>query len=168
MSPRACGECRACCFVMGVKELTKPPYANCAHECDKGCAIYEKRPESCAGYQCLWLVETNLTVRADAGSRQLLLRDEERPDKSGLLFEVSSINRAESAFEKETGVPYLMVREATLGAFESYWGQKVLKRLSKWVLIIRVYGDGRRTAMGPPDKVRLVGEFLQKVRVRTE
>lgn len=157
---------------MGIKELEKPPYTSCKHECAKGCAIYESRPESCAGYYCVWLFEGRPDLVKEgkelAGVTTdwpTILREEERPDKSGLIFEASSINRSESNFEKETGVPFLTVRECKPDAFESYWGQKVLKRLSKRMLVIMVSADGRRRAIGPPEKVRLVGQFLQRVRV---
>lgn len=175
MESRACGECRACCYVLGIKELVpeKPAYQHCTHECDKGCAIYEKRPEPCAGYYCLWLMEGKEDLVAEVtGHLKLpakgvpqLLREEERPDKIGIIFEASAINSDESAFEKESGIPFLTAREGTPGAFEGYWGQKVLKRLTKKILVILLFGDGRRRAIGPPEKVRLVGQFLNKVRV---
>jgi hypothetical protein len=162
VTPRACGDCRACCSVLGVPELPKAPYDRCAHECDKGCGIYARRPEVCAGYECLWLVETNPRMREEAPSAQVfLLKEEERPDKSGLLFELSSINRTGSDFEKVAGIPFLTVREVRPGAFKGYWGQKVLKRLSKHALIIRVYQDGRRSAIGPPAKLRVFAQYVQ-------
>lgn len=154
---------------MGVQELPKAPYDHCGHECDKGCAIYEKRPVSCAGYECLWLIETNPSMRMEApGEHKFLLKEDDRPDKSGLLFELSSINRNESDFEKTAGIPFLTVREVRPGAFESHWGRKVLQRLSKHALIVRLYQDGRRTAMGPPEKVRILGQYIQQVRARVE
>lgn len=53
--PRRCGDCRECCFVLGVEPVQKPPQQHCQHECARGCAIYEKRPNSCAEFTCLWL-----------------------------------------------------------------------------------------------------------------
>jgi hypothetical protein len=147
---------------MGIVELAKPPYKPCANECATGCSIYEKRPEPCAGYYCVWLFEGRPDL---AKVPKQLLRDDDRPDKSGLMFEASSINRDESEFEKEAGVPFLTVRETRPGAFDSHWAKKVLQRLSKRALVIRLYEDGRRAAMGPPEKLRLVGQFLQRVRV---
>jgi hypothetical protein len=152
---------------MGVPELPKAPYDHCGHECDKGCAIYAKRPEVCAGYECLWLIETNPTMRKEAPSASdFLLKEEDRPDKSGLLFEMSSVNRNGSGFEKATGIAFLLVREVRPDAFESFWGRKVLKRLSKHALIIRVYQDGRRVAMGPPEKLRVFGQYVHRLAVK--
>ena len=52
---RSCGSCRACCSVLGVRELEKPKWEACAHLCKHGCGIYEARPGSCANYVCGWL-----------------------------------------------------------------------------------------------------------------
>lgn len=53
---RKCGECKACCTAIAVKELRKPFMAHCEHECQKGCNVYESRPDSCRGYECGWLI----------------------------------------------------------------------------------------------------------------
>lgn len=151
--PRACNECTVCCTVMYVPTIEKAPYTQCKNVCERGCAIYETRPSECSGYSCLWLI--------DKGD---ILREEDRPDKSGLLFEMSSVHRDKSAFEEKTGIAFLIVREGTPGAFESWRGQKVLKRLSKKALIIRAYADGRRVAMGPPEKIRAFGGYLDAMR----
>lgn len=150
---RSCGECTACCTVMAVPTIEKPAYTQCKNVCEKGCAIYMDRPGECSGYSCLWLIDTGEA-----------LREEERPDKNGLIFEMSSVHRKTSAFEEKTGVAFLIVREAKSGAFDSYYGQKTLKRLSKKALIIRAYADGRRVAMGPPEKLRTFGSYLSSLR----
>lgn len=69
---RKCGDCTACCTVMGVPELEKPGDEKCPNEGAKGCGIYGSRPESCRGYECLWL-------RGE-------FNEDERPDQVGLLF----------------------------------------------------------------------------------
>jgi hypothetical protein len=55
VAPRECGACTACCTAEGVHELHKLPGDACQFVCSKGCGIYEKRPESCRGFSCLWL-----------------------------------------------------------------------------------------------------------------
>jgi hypothetical protein len=72
---RQCGECKACCTAIGVQELGKPFNRACKHECDKGCDIYGKHPDSCQGYQCGWL--------SGCGEFQ------DRPDKIGAVFHPS-------------------------------------------------------------------------------
>lgn len=58
---------------MGIKELGKPNYKDCAH-CipKKGCGIYQDRPEECREFNCLWL-------------GGILPRDY-RPDVLGVMF----------------------------------------------------------------------------------
>lgn len=76
---RTCGDCSLCCRLMGIAELNKPVNQWCPHcaVLDKpsraGCKIYESRPPSCAGFQCMWLMEENIP-------------DSLRPDKCGVLF----------------------------------------------------------------------------------
>lgn len=138
---------------MSVPTIQKAAYSTCKNVCEKGCAIYADRPSECSGYSCLWLLDT-----------EGILRDEERPDKNGLLFEMSKVHRKESNFEAQTGIAFLVVRETKPDAFEGYYAQKTLKRLSKKVLIIRAYADGRRIAMGPPEKIRSLAGFLNALR----
>lgn len=77
IQPRSCGECRACCTVLGVRELEKPNYQRCDHECAKGCAIYASRPQTCRDYYCMW-------------AQGLIEGDERRrPDKLGVVFDLN-------------------------------------------------------------------------------
>lgn len=69
---RKCEACRACCTSIAVEELGKPFNMPCTHLCDKGCAIHKTKPDSCAGYECLWL--SGMFEFAD------------RPDKIGAVF----------------------------------------------------------------------------------
>jgi uncharacterized protein len=73
---RQCGGCTACCTTMGVGEIQKPAFQKCKHACAQGCAIYEDRPESCATWACLW-------------RRGLVMPEELRPDKLGIVFDLS-------------------------------------------------------------------------------
>lgn len=71
--PRSCGACSACCFVLGVQPLNKPAFQRCAHACEKGCGIYETRPEPCRLYRCGWL--------EGFGERR------DRPDRLGVILD---------------------------------------------------------------------------------
>lgn len=73
---RKCGDCTACCTVMGVAELGKPYAFPCQHLGDGGCTIYESRPDSCVGCECLWRQGAICGVAM-------------RPDKCGVMFAVS-------------------------------------------------------------------------------
>ena len=72
MPQRTCGSCTACCQGLAINELDKPGHQMCAHICDHGCDIYHGRPGSCRDFECLWL--------------QGHLREEDRPDKLGVVF----------------------------------------------------------------------------------
>ena len=76
---RSCGECRACCTVLGFdaepgeSNFHKPAGEPCRHLVQIGCAIYPERPPVCRRFECGWLSAPNLP-------------DELRPDRSGVLF----------------------------------------------------------------------------------
>lgn len=70
---RTCGACQACCTVLGVKPLDKPAFQRCAHQCAKGCGIYETRPDPCRLYACGWV--------EGFGQRR------DRPDRLGVILD---------------------------------------------------------------------------------
>lgn len=72
---RPCGECKACCTVIGVAELNKGNYLRCKHLCGSGCKIYDTKPTACTEYQC--------------GYRFGLVKD--RPDRIGLIVDYQLI-----------------------------------------------------------------------------
>lgn len=78
---RQCGECTACCTILGIEELGKPSRQPCPHECDHGCFIYGQRPASCRAFKCLWL--------SDDDCRKQLLHNAERPDRCGIMAAVA-------------------------------------------------------------------------------
>lgn len=73
---RSCGECTACCTVLGVKEIKKHRGVTCPHLLQApggaGCGIYETRPQSCRDFKCWWLDGP-------------LEPEEFRPDKIGIV-----------------------------------------------------------------------------------
>src|SRR5205823_3357745 len=76
---RGCGECRACCVVLGFEArpgeapFAKPAGVACPHVCAAGCAIYAERPPVCVRFQCAWLQTPSLPAAL-------------RPDRCGVLF----------------------------------------------------------------------------------
>lgn len=53
---RRCGDCTLCCKLLPAPELEKPAGARCSHQRHgKGCAVYARRPWSCATWTCRWL-----------------------------------------------------------------------------------------------------------------
>lgn len=124
VSDRVCGECQECCRVLAVVEVWKPKHRQCEHQCPTGCAIQDKKPETCKEYRCHWL-------QGKFG------REDERPDKLGLIFDdqaymiVSAWETREGALNEDR-VRYLLTRMAKTAA-----------------LAVRVYNSEKIFIMGP-------------------
>jgi hypothetical protein len=138
---RTCGECQACCVVVGVHELAKDVWQQCKHQCDKGCAIYSERPESCRRYVCLWRAE-------------LLRGEENRPDKLGVICDWSS-------YADEGDV--VTVWEVVDGAMEKEAVQQLLSRLvnnDKLLLILRRFNSSQIQLNGTAERMRAVQQIV--------
>jgi hypothetical protein len=74
-----CGECTACCDVLGIEELGKPFYSRCKHLAGGGCGIYQdpNRPVACGTFRCAW----HAGILGDGIDR--------RPDRCGLMFDIN-------------------------------------------------------------------------------
>ena len=74
MTFNSCGDCTLCCKLLPIedKDLSKDHSVLCNH-CDKGCTIYEDRPESCVNFNCNF-IEDNLDISL-------------RPDNTNIIFE---------------------------------------------------------------------------------
>ncbi len=90
---RTCGECGLCCKLLAVEALGKPAHTWCDHFAAKtGCAIYERRPDACRAFRCLWLDQTalgaewkpnrsHIVLHLAAGENQLIATvDPEHPE----------------------------------------------------------------------------------------
>lgn len=79
IQPRSCGSCSACCELVGVSEIGKPPGVRCAEQHHAGgCQIYDDRPESCRSYRCVW--------HYGAG-----LEESDRPDILGVMLDAARV-----------------------------------------------------------------------------
>jgi hypothetical protein len=72
---RQCGECSLCCKLLPVRELRKKGGERCEHQRHTGCAIYGKRPMSCAIWACRWLTSDDTA-------------DMRRPDRTHYVIDV--------------------------------------------------------------------------------
>jgi len=142
---RHCGECTACCTLLGVPELGKGRYAPCEYEvgavvdkdgvvvgttplpgAKKGCGIYDTRPVSCRTFKCVWL--------------QGLLPIEERPDKTGIIWSVTA---------PKPGKPqYPVAMEITEGSSKVEPGLGLILKVTERTPVIIVNPSNQRRIVG--------------------
>lgn len=72
---RECGDCSLCCKLVPVAELNKPAATKCKHQRHSGCAVYKRRPRSCAVWFCRWLINDDTA-------------DMSRPDRCHYVIDV--------------------------------------------------------------------------------
>ncbi len=142
MPDRSCGECSACCTVLGVVDLVppKPDYVACS-DCRPGggCVRYATRPPTCEDYQCLWL----------AGG----LEDSEdmRPDRLGLVFDVYDP-------AADGGEPGIYARAVWPDAPREHEG--LLRALAEKLLVVVIYDRQRRGLIGPEPRLAAFRRLL--------
>lgn len=82
--PRHCSGCTLCCKLIPVEQLNKPAGQRCKHQrTGKGCAIYDHRPFSCMGWDCLWLQDAEGTATLSRPDRSHYVIDC-APDEIGI------------------------------------------------------------------------------------
>lgn len=150
-SGRVCGECMACCHVLGISELGKSMYADCRAMIKDdnpltvgltgttglacGCAMYGDRPSECRKYQCLWRCGM---VEGD---------ERRRPDKLGLLMDFGG--------GPDVGVSFLVAWEVWPGASDAPSARWFLDALvERCIVVLRRYGGKTGQIGGPPGLVR--------------
>jgi uncharacterized protein len=61
LTSRTCGTCTFCCNLPDIESLNKPANTLCRHcVADKGCTIYDTRPNLCRDFLCLWRTSDTL------------------------------------------------------------------------------------------------------------
>ena len=120
---RECGSCTACCSVLAIVELQKPPRRACDHLCRSGCGVYEDRPASCRKFHCLWL-------RGAIDGDETL-----RPDQLGVMFDYFVMAR--------TGESHLIAFELWVGAFDDPTVRSLLREVCETQALRMSYRDGR-------------------------
>ena len=138
---RQCGECTICCDVLAVRELSKPGCKQCSQVIpEKGCRVYEYRPDSCKSFECLWLAAGRHSERAQQTFPY-------RPDECGVMF--SAVDDG-PRFEEEFGCWPVQANEAFPGGFDIPEGKEAIKKVleQKTVVIMAPYSDTARSAYG--------------------
>ena len=139
MSKRECGECGECCFALAVDVEDKPRMKACPHFCS-GCSIYDNRPESCAEWNCLWLM----------GS----VPHSQRPDRTKIIFWLPDTETA-----GRWGNRLVMAAETKKSAYRMQSNEKYIRHLHRQgnnIMLLHV--DGSRT-------LYLHKEFMARVLV---
>jgi hypothetical protein len=73
---RQCSGCSLCCKLLPMPELDKAAGTRCHHQrTGKGCAIYARRPMSCALWNCRWLINDDTA-------------DLRRPDRAHYVIDI--------------------------------------------------------------------------------
>ena len=102
---RACGDCNVCCVALTIDDpqLRKPQGYRCKNTLpNKGCAIYDNRPDMCRTFFCGWR-----TFK--------WIRDSLRPDTSGVLVRTQyTVTAAEKT--PVPGVIFTFLNNAALKA----------------------------------------------------
>lgn len=144
-APRSCGTCTLCCKALHVEGIDKEPGEWCPH-ClpGEGCGIYEKRPQSCRDFNCLWL-------RGHLG-------DADRPDRIGAVF-WSSPDNVRSGSDGRS-VPYTIVAERHDGA--ALTGDRAR------AIILDLLRRGLPVAIGRGTRFRILGLDGQRIFVARE
>lgn len=138
---RTCGDCRACCTVLGVDAVEKAAGEPCRHLTKRGCGIYADRPEECAVYRCLWHVG-------------LFGETRDRPDRIGLVLDAPAA-MAESYLYRD--IPFVVAREASPGASLGGRGALVLHPLAQnIVVVVQGFGSNVERVIGPRSLVEEV------------
>ena len=146
-SPNACGTCVACCKIFAIPELEKKAGVWCSScAIGKGCKIYDKRPEVCRSFECLWLLS-----QSKPGSQ---LPPELRPDRCKVVFSATTNDDIIGATTMP-GAPDAWQRKPVANLIDSLVQQGVKVTVgtpaSTTRLVISRHGV-REVRMTPPDK----------------
>ncbi len=124
-SKRSCGDCIACCVYLKIPQINKKACEHCKYLSldhparpnemqltgglpHSNCKIYgsSKRPESCSGYSCLWLLGHG--------------KEEDRPDRSLIIADTT--HKIGGAIE---------IKQLKEGAADTPEGMETIIRMSK-------------------------------------
>src|SRR5262249_18269352 len=85
---RSCGECSMCCHRYPLEEIDKPKMTWCQH-CSpgNGCKIYERRPQVCRDFACVWL-RSDLAGHWFPKRSKIIVRDFAYKGTNLLIFNV--------------------------------------------------------------------------------
>lgn len=167
---RSCGECTACCVLPRIPIGEDPEfpegkrgYTPCEHlgSLSGGCGIYDRRPQLCRDYRCLWragIIQAGEDVDSD---------EDMRPDRLGLMF----------TLDEEDGEGIIEAWELWEGAASVLPGRNAVRSIhAQGRLHVRFYGVpaairyhgsdslqlGRRLSRWAREEPQRLAEWLEK------
>lgn len=135
---RECGSCIACCTTMAVPEIDKKAGEKCAHTCDKGCSIYDTRPDACQRWNCMWI----------AG----YLPEALKPEQCGVIWDHSN----HPLFDRGM----FTAREFRPGALEEKATQEWLANVISKLMVLAITHDGKCNILGPTEQVKKLEAYI--------
>jgi hypothetical protein len=156
---RECGTCTICCTVPTIDnpDIQKQAGATCRH-CDKGCAIYETRPNVCSAYFCGW--------------RQLeIFGVDWRPDRSGVFAELES--DIPDHFQSSVGISLTLIANPLKTVRQPWFSDFVVTGIMGGVpLFLALPGPpgfkGAKVSLNTPEMVRAVSGPRSNVKALLE
>lgn len=78
-SDRSCGNCTLCCRLPEIEELGKAANEWCVNcTAEKGCNIYDGRPQLCRDFLCSWMVNDRLGSEWEPSVAKMMVYDQGR------------------------------------------------------------------------------------------
>lgn len=161
MSERACGDCQACCVVLGVRgelrseEFVKQPHHTCPHQARSrggGCAVYDERPGTCRSYRCSWL--GGLGKARHRPDRLGVVLDQPAPPREVLAAAggaTSTPEREAARAALQAAAGRIVAREVRPGAFHAPRAKALLESLKRSGFRVElVPWRGRKLPTGVP------------------
>lgn len=143
-----CGDCTACCHVLAIDELDKSNWKNCSHQCNKGCDIYQTKPQECSDYWCFFsggMFGSNIQFR---------------PDKLGLIFDFRG---AEASLKDRLPIQFLQAWETRVNASKEIRAKQLLEQLvERFPIVIRPYGKplSKMSLLGSRKQIKKITDFF--------
>jgi len=165
---RKCGECTLCCRLTPVRELHKPANTRCKHQrMGKGCAIYAKRPHSCALWNCRWLGDPDATAELS------------RPDRSHYVIDVmpdfvTALNNATGAMQQVQVLQVWIDPAYPLAHRDPALRAYLLRQGERGIAAIMRYGSDKAFVLFPPNMAtdgqwhEQGGEMVERAHTMTE
>lgn len=145
---RRCRDCSACCTTHAVGEIGKPEHTRCEHlrRGPKPCSVYDERPSACRDFECAWLQS------GSDGAPRGPLRDSDRPDKLGVVFD----------FDRHPKYgPTFKVFPCAERALERPRVQELVRLFGRSALVIAMLPGKRSVLDGPPAVVEAFARDVQ-------